>query len=202
MGGLFRIDGPVYKFGSVLADIFMVSLLWIIFSIPLITIGTSTTAAYYVFTKRVEGKDSYIIKGFVKSYRENLRQTIIAFLILVAGGSVVWLNFQLLDEVGLGSFILFVQLALTVVAVQLTFITMFIFPILARFEMTLLGAFKASFQMANKHLFFSISNVILAVAILFVTEIIPFLIIFIMGIYLYLSSFGFVRVFKKNKPDF
>lgn len=202
MGELFLIDGPIYRFGSMLADIFMISLLWFVFSIPIITLGTSTTAAYYVFTKKIEGKESYLIKGFIASYKENLRQTVIAFLILLAVVYVAWFNFQLLDEVQLGGLVLPVQIALTMLAIQLIFTTMFIFPIFARFEMTILSAFKASFQLANKHLFFSISNIILAIAILFVTEIIPFFIIFMMGIYLYLSSFGFVRIFRKNKPDF
>lgn len=202
MRGFFSLDGTFYKFGSILADIFMVSFLWLVFSIPIITIGASTSAAYYVFTKRVDGKDSYIIKGFISSFVKNLKQNIIITIILFAISYVLWLNFQLLDYSNLGNLTFVVQLGLTFVSFQLILMTMYIFPIIARFESTIKDAMKTSLKIANKHLFFTISNFIMLLAIIILIELVPFLIIFIIGIYIYLSSFGFVRLFKKYNEKF
>lgn len=68
MINIFDTEGFLYKVGTVLADIFLLSFLWLIFSIPIITAGASTTAVYYVCTKKAAGTDAYVLKGFLKSF--------------------------------------------------------------------------------------------------------------------------------------
>lgn len=50
MGGWFNIDSKFYRFCSYVGDFIILMVLWAIFSLPVITIGASTTAAYYVAT--------------------------------------------------------------------------------------------------------------------------------------------------------
>ena len=43
---LFNYDSPFWSFMSRLADLIILNLLWIVFCIPVVTIGASTTAMY------------------------------------------------------------------------------------------------------------------------------------------------------------
>ena len=47
----FSYDGPIMSFLSRVADILILNVLTLVFSIPLITIGAATTAAHYTALK-------------------------------------------------------------------------------------------------------------------------------------------------------
>ena len=196
------MDGPVYKAGMALADIFLLSFLWIIFSIPLVTIGASTTAAYYVCTKKASGSDAYVFTGFLKSFKENFLVSILTTLILGLVGYIVWINFYALRQVDLGMLQFPVRIALSLVLIQLIFVSMYVFPIISRFDTTVRGALKSALQLANSHLFLTISNLVLFVAVCILTIWVPFLFIFIPGMFVYFSSTLFVKIFRKHMPEF
>ena len=44
--GLFDMDNPFWRFMSLVADLIILNLLFVLCSIPIITIGASTTALY------------------------------------------------------------------------------------------------------------------------------------------------------------
>ena len=50
------------------------NLLWFICSLPIFTIGASTTALYYTSLKIVRGEESYVGPTFFRAFRENFRQ--------------------------------------------------------------------------------------------------------------------------------
>ena len=55
---LFNYDSPFWSFMSRLADLIILNLLWIVFCIPVVTIGASTTAMYRVTLNMVRGEGS------------------------------------------------------------------------------------------------------------------------------------------------
>ena len=58
---IFAFDGPVYRGLEKLFNVMLLHILWVICSIPLITIGASTTALFAVMLKLVKGEEGYII---------------------------------------------------------------------------------------------------------------------------------------------
>ena len=71
--GLFNYDNPVWRFIGKLGDLILLNILWTICSIPIFTIGASTTAVYYVTLKLVRDEDSSTIKGFFHSFKSNFK---------------------------------------------------------------------------------------------------------------------------------
>lgn len=197
---LFDTEGFLYKISMTLADIFLLSFLWLIFSIPIITIGASTTAVYYVCTKKAAGSDAYVLKNFLQSFKENFLVSTLAFVILCLTGGVLWINFHALTQVDLGMLQMPVRVALTFVLIQVIFVSMYVFPIISRFNMTVTDAIKSALQLSNGHLFLTISSLVLFVAVCIITIFIPFLFIFIPGIFGYFSAMLFVRIFQKHNP--
>ena len=203
MINLLETEGILYKFGSILADIFVLSFLWLIFSLPIVTVGASTTALYYVCTKKAQGIDVYILKSFWQSFKEGMIKSTLVLLTACLIGWVIWINFHALDQINMGKGLTFsIRVALFIALIQVIFILMYAFPIVARFELSFFEVLKVALQLSNRHLILTISNLVLFVAICLVTIWIPFLFIFISGMYIYLSSSIFVRIFRKYEPNF
>jgi len=197
--GIFSIDGPFYKFGSIVADILILGLLWFLLAIPIVTIGAATSAVYYVFTKRVNGKEGYLWRDFWSSFRQNfLMATAVWVTLLLAYGILGFniFNAGLLE--GMADFVLIVQF---VILVQITFITMYAFALISRFEMGYREVLKTAFFLANRHILLTIFNIILLGGTVIVALVQPFFILVAAGAYCYFSSFLIMRAFKKYRPD-
>jgi uncharacterized membrane protein YesL len=205
MREFFSMDGSFNKYGGFVADTFILSLLWIFFSLPIFTIGASTTALFYVTTRRISNREGYLSTDFWQSFKANFfRATavwlVIFFMVLLILISM-FAGIQMGDELPLGGIVLPVQIA---TLAEIIFVSVYIFPVLARFDMGVKEALKTSFFMANRHLLTSITCVGLVVGMLlfvfFVPPIFP-LIFVIPGASAMLSSVLIMKIFKKYRPE-
>ena len=62
--------------------------MWLVCSLPIITIGASTTALIYSCMK-LHKEEGYATKNFFKSFKENFKQSTIIWLIYVAVGAIL-----------------------------------------------------------------------------------------------------------------
>ena len=53
MNDFFDLDAPLFRFLTRVADMVILSLLWLIGSLPLFTLGISSTALYYAVNKNL-----------------------------------------------------------------------------------------------------------------------------------------------------
>lgn len=79
-------DTFLTKFLSRLIDLVTVSALWFLCSIPIITIGASTTAMYSVTLHLVFDDTSGIAQTFFSSFRRNFGRATVVFLAFTASG--------------------------------------------------------------------------------------------------------------------
>ena len=61
MKNLFNVENPVWVFMGKLVDMLLLSGLWVICSLPVVTIGASTAALYYVTLKWGSSWDAIFI---------------------------------------------------------------------------------------------------------------------------------------------
>ena len=197
----FGLDSRLYKIGIILKDIIAISFVWVLFSLPIVTIGASTAASYYCMTRKLSDRDGYFFKDYLKSFKENLARATVIFLVLSAILFIVVWNILLPAEFGT-VFNIIVRVAQWLVVIQLTFVFMYAFPLIARFELSIKDCIKAAFLMANRYLIATLT--ILAFFLIIVLSSVFFWMItpFIIGIYIYASSIMFLKVFKKHYPGF
>ena len=69
----FSLENPVWKFIGNLADFFILSCLWYLCSLPVVTAGAATSAVYYVTLKMSRDKEGELFKSFFKAFKENLK---------------------------------------------------------------------------------------------------------------------------------
>ena len=199
MGGLFSSDSLFGKMGTVLADTMILGLLWLVFSIPLVTIGAATSAVFYVTTKKVSKREGYILRDFWKSFKESFLKATVVWVLLIVVFMILILNIQNIRIVNLfQNFFLVVHFFLLI---QVAFITIYVFPLIARFDMKITQLLRTAAFMAVRHFLTTILCAGLAVVILFISFEMPVLFVFAMGAYCYASSYLFVRVFKRYRPD-
>lgn len=88
-GGFTRLTGKIF-------DLLLLSLLWVIGCLPVITIGTSTAALYRAVVKSVKQNDGYGWKVFLRAYRENFKKTVLMWFILGTAGFLLQWNIGIL----------------------------------------------------------------------------------------------------------
>lgn len=90
------LENPIMQGIGRVADFVMLNLLWIICSLPIITIGASTAALYTVMLKLVKNEEGYIVKGFFKAFKENFKQSTIMELIFLVASVILVVDFSAL----------------------------------------------------------------------------------------------------------
>ncbi len=90
----FSVDGGLYKFMQTLWSLFKINMLWIVFSIPIVTMGAATIAAYDVTLKMVDDEEGYVAHQFVRSFKANLKHGIPLGLLFLFCMYIVWLDFS------------------------------------------------------------------------------------------------------------
>ncbi len=83
MGGIFNIDGKVYNFLEKLANYLIVSVLWLLFSLPIFTIGAATTALYYSVHRVICQNTGKLWETFWTTFKSNFKQATILWIILL-----------------------------------------------------------------------------------------------------------------------
>lgn len=72
---LFRHDSPVMLFFSDLGDHMLLNVLFVICSLPVVTIGCSLTAAFRVARLLTEKSCDHVVPQFFRAFRENFKQS-------------------------------------------------------------------------------------------------------------------------------
>ena len=104
---VFNADNPFWQIMDTVFDLFVLNTLWLVFCIPVITIGTSTTAAFYALIQRARGEGGEIHKDFFQSFKQNLKQGIVIGLILTLTGGFLLTDMWLCRASGKGIFTFF-----------------------------------------------------------------------------------------------
>ena len=130
------MDNVITRALSKICDMICLNVLWVICSIPIVTIGASTTALYTVMLKMVRNEEGYIFRGFFKAFKENFRQSTIMWLILLVTSIVCFIDFRVAGVIAgapgtvlRGIFFLLGFFLLAVMA--------YTFPLTARYENTI-----------------------------------------------------------------
>lgn len=197
---MFKLDSPLMNFLNKVADIMILNILFIVFSIPFFTIGAALSAAYYIAFKMVRNEETYIIKGFWKAFKENFKQgTVIWLLLLVVLGLLV-ADYRIIAYSGI-EFAQWMRIAMTVVTVVVMMGVVFVFPLQARFINPVRNTIKNAFLMALSHLPTSFLLVAIyavpVVIVCLIPQTLPIIILMAFGVVIYFKAVLLLRVFRK-----
>lgn len=84
MKRIFGIDSPLMVALMKIGDLLCLSVLWLVFSLPIFTIGASSTALYAAVFYCLRRNEAGVWKHFWKAFRENFKRSTLAWLIELA----------------------------------------------------------------------------------------------------------------------
>lgn len=140
MGNLFSIESPFFHWLSKMADRMILNILFVISSIPVITIGAAITALYSV-TGRINRDEGHVWKDYWRAFRSNFKQATAIWAVLLVSGLLIGfgvLFYVKTNQSGsvLGTLIVAVLLFLWAVTFA------WAFPLQSRFENTIHNTLK------------------------------------------------------------
>ena len=97
MSKWFDIDSPIMVALSRLADMFFLSVLWLVCCLPIITIGPSTAAMYYVALKWARKDDVKLSTAFFDAFKKNFKQGVALNLIFIVLGVILVLDYFIMS---------------------------------------------------------------------------------------------------------
>ena len=206
MSKLWRIDSPFLQKMTTISNLLILNILWILCSIPIVTMGTATTAMYSVlFAYRRKETDS-VFKPFFTAFRKNFVRSTLCWLVLLVLGIALGYDAILLIY-GVESQI-FLCIPVIIVGLLVVITGIYLFPQIAMFDNKLLPMIKNSFLLFMLNPIPSVAIMILAlfpwILLLFLPQIfwLTLLLWTLIGISLcaYLSSFLLLKIFEKYIP--
>ncbi len=141
-----------YSLGDKLSDLMMISLLWLLFSLPIVTLGASTAALYYATTQRFYRESQTPRQDFMRSFRMNLRQGILITLIYLVYGGIIAFDIYVARN-GINGHDLpgFYEPIAYVLLFPIVFSLPYVFAYLSRFSNTIRTTLKHSFVFSVMH---------------------------------------------------
>lgn len=149
MSGFFSIDGGLYRFLGKFWDLIKLNFMWLLFSLPVITIGASTVAAYSVAMKMVDDEEGYVASSFVSAFKANFRQGTVMGLVFLAATYAIYLDYEINRVSEEGSIILIV-IGIVSVFVYVTAM-LYAFPLLARYENGIVATIQNSMEISRRY---------------------------------------------------
>ncbi|MBQ3702892.1 MAG: YesL family protein [Oscillospiraceae bacterium] len=135
---------------TALIDIIWLGILWLVCSLPVITIGAASTALYYTMVKCVRHDIPEPTRFFFRAFRKNFRQATLLWLLCLAALGVGLLDIVAFSQMGVkrGDF-LYIFSRLLLLPVPMLF--PWIFAFLSRFENTVTGTLRFAVWLALKN---------------------------------------------------
>lgn len=162
MSKLFSLDSGLYKFMSRLFDMLKLNAMWLLCSLPIVTMGAATTAAYSITLRMVDEEEGYIAGPFLKAFKENLVKGSIIGIINLVAICALYLDFQLYKIPGNFSMIF---LVIGIIGTVLTITHLiYAYPLLARYENSLINTLRNSHSISVKYFLKTIFVVIVLLA--------------------------------------
>lgn len=202
MSLLFSIDSPLWRFMDKLVRLFWLSILWAVCSIPIFTIGASTTALYSVTLKYVRDEEGYLTSAFFSAFKRNFKQATVIWLVVLTAALVLGFDFILYFRMNQTGIVMFIFLTIFLgIFVAFLMTSLFVYPLLAKFDNPVKRTIVNAMVMAICH----IPSAILILVISFAVPVIgllafPPLLFLAPALTAYLNSGLFVKIFDNYLP--
>ena len=152
MGKLFSSDNWVWTPFSLAADVFLLSGLWFVCSIPLVTMGGATAALYDCAARCVRGKDERIFARFFRTFRRELVSGGLALAVWsVVVAAAYWMVRLFGNSVAVNEVTTAATAGMLLVVVVVVGIGCWVLPLLSRFTFSFgqLNATAVKLALAN-----------------------------------------------------
>lgn len=202
MGRLFSYDSPLIQSINKIVDCAILSILWLIFSIPVITFGASTSALYYVVNKVIRHNRSHVWKEFWGAFKTNFKQSTIVWLMLLVIVYVLGIDcIFLYNMIKAGTVAGWILAPFAVTALFVVMWGIYVFAYIARFTNSLKVILKNSTFFVMRHLLRSVLLAVIFAASVVIFMFLPIVIVILPTLSMFLITVIVESIFEKYMSD-
>lgn len=152
MSRFFNMESPIFVFLSRMADLMILNVVFLITCIPIVTIGAAWSSLYYVTLKMVRNEESYIVRSYFKSFKQNFKQSTLIWIIVLILGFLLYMDLRIMTvmESSAGSNV--IRIGIYMLGLVGIFVLQYLFPLVAKFFNSTKNMFRNAFLMAIRHL--------------------------------------------------
>ncbi len=179
-------------------DAMILGMLWLLCSVPIITIGASSAAFYYAYHETVFCRRGYAWKEFFLAFKENFKKatklwSIVLTILVIALVDVIVVLTMGEAELLSGMFLVFAVAVFILVGAW----ALYVFPCIARFEMKLQVIMKYCAIIAFANLLWTILLLALFAGAVFAVMLMPGLILVLPAGYMFCANRILEHIFRK-----
>lgn len=139
-------ESKIFQTASLVSTLLLYNILWLICCIPVITIGSATTAMYRIIFN-VKERKSTSIRTFFAAFREDFKKSTISwiFLLVFSFAAIFYANSLSIFTDKMMQTVLIAILLL--VSCPLIIASVYIFPLLSYYDNTLIQTWKNAFTL-------------------------------------------------------
>lgn len=231
MSKFFNLDSPVMAFLSRLWDIMVLNIFAFLFLLPVFAVlyffgeigsaspilalvlvfiaalpfGACLTGLHYISLKMVRKEESYIVRPFFHSVKENFRQSVIIWAIYLFFFVITGYDIYMVINDEQNIFPSWLGIALLIVSFLLLFSFLWVFPILSHFVNSVGGTLRNAVTMAigafPRTLLMLLILITPIAALYFIGQyIVPFLFLFGIEGPVYLCAMTYSKFFERFEP--
>ena len=196
----FSYDNVVWRFLLKVGYIWILDLCWLFCSLPVITIGASTTALIYSCMK-LQKDEGYPVQNFFHSFKENFRQSTVIWLIYAGIGALLAFGLIFWNQADRSSLKISWALVLAFLIPWLLSL-LYVFAVQAKFVNTVRNTIHYAVILFVKHFGYTLQMVVVLGAVLYFNftsvVLVNFITLFIgAGLVIYLFSFYYSKIFEQ-----
>ena len=199
MHTLFNPENKFWNFMGKITDVACMSLLWLLTSLPVFTIGAAT-AAFYSFTLDAVGdNEGRVIGSYFSAFKANFKKATLLWLLQLALGALLAVNLYAAWNFYLAKGVIalgFLSLSGCAALVAIC-CSVYIYPILAAYDFPVKKILTDSFVMATGNLHVTISVLVLFLLAGVGIYYLGGLFFFWIGLAIFLSSYFIWGLFLK-----
>ena len=150
MSKIFSTEGKIYSGMQRIYQILLLNSIFIISCLPVVTIGAALASAYGTAYKMRDHSEGVLYKEYLRQLKLNMLPATKMWLLMLAAVGVGFWTFPYLQGYMVGN-----KLAYYLVMIVVTFLilmSLYLFPLIARFDNTLSGTIVNAMILSLKHL--------------------------------------------------
>lgn len=195
---MFKYDSPLMTGLRKFLNLLLVSAVWLLCSLPVVTAGASASAFYHTIEKYMKYDVGYALPEFFQSFRQNFRAATKCWLILLAAFLVCFGDIAAIRAVtepgaGWGNLVILFEILLVLLCVY----TVWVIACVSRFHNTTGEYLKNGAILAIGNLPVSLAVLFYLLLAALVVWLIPVTVLVMPGVALWLSSYLMEKVFQK-----
>lgn len=198
MGKIFDVENPVWMFLNRMTDLFLTSLLWILFSIPIITAGAASAGFYNGAMRIHQDRSTGIWRDFWAGFRGNFKRATVLWLLQLGLTAVLIFDMWVCYAMN-SSFSWFILTINGMLLLMLICISFFIYPLVACYDFGVKRIFREAAAIACGYLPHTICLLVISIAGLAAAWLVDYMVLFVPAIAGYLVACVCVWIFNKSQ---